>query len=179
MNILGIALLVTTLNLEIAILSVDLGARVYTATDRVLLVLIFALLHCAVSLAGFLLGSALNEIAGSVSRYISAAILIGVGWRIVQKSLSHPSGSLSQTNIFLILLGAGIEDLAGGVSVGTGTFGGNAPLLLLLFIVISMPVNLLAMALGGRLVKHSGLSVDFVTGLLLISVGILSVFGVL
>ncbi len=173
------AVLVAVLNLEIAILSVNLGTRVKAFADRLFLALIFALLHCAVSLLGFAVGSVLNGLVGAVSRYISSAILICVGYKIAKTSSEKTGGNLSQANILLVLLGAGIEDLVGAFSVGVGTFGGSASLLLLLFFAISVPVNLLAFWFGGKLVKRFGFSVDLVTGILLVVVGILSAFGVL
>lgn len=179
LNIFEMAVLVAVLNLEIAILSVDLGTRIKAPADRLFLALIFALMHCAISLLGFVLGSVLNGLVGEVSRYISSAILIGVGYKITKTSSEQMGGNLSQTNILLILLGAGIEDLVGAFSVGVGTFGGSVCLMLLLFFAISVPVNLLAFWFGGKLGKLFGFSVDLVTGILLIVVGILSAFGVL
>lgn len=179
LDIFEMAVLVAVLNLEIAILSVDLGTRVSSPADRLFLTFVFALMHCVVSLLGFVLGSALNGLVGEVSRYISSAILIGVGYRIAKASSKQVGGNLSQTNILLILLGAGIEDLVGAFSVGVGTFGGSVSLMLLLFFVISVPVNLFAFWFGGKLGKRFGFSVDLVTGILLIVVGILSAFGVL
>ena len=179
LDIFELAVLVAVLNLEIAILSVGLGTRVKSLTDRLFLVLCFALLHCVISLLGFVLGNALNGLVGEVSRYISSAILIGVGYRIAKTSSKQRSGNLSQANILLVLLGAGIEDLVGAFSVGVGAFGGSVSVLMLLFFAISVPVNLLALWFGGRLGKLFGFSVDLVTGILLIIVGIMSAFGIL
>jgi len=171
------AVLVATLNLEIAILSMNIGTRIKKYAALLILAIIFALLHSLISCAGFLIGNALNSLVGTLSRYIGSAILIGVGLRLARKSAANPCSGLSQANIFLVLLGAGIEDLAGGVSIGT--FGGDITLLILLFFVVSIPMNLLAFRIGSAVIKHIDLSMDLVTGLLLIALGIMSAFGIL
>jgi len=179
LDIFEMAMLVVTLNLEISILSVELGTRVREQSDRALLTLAFALLHCAASLIGFLLGAALNSFMGVVSRYVSSVILIGVGLRIVGKAFEHHKGSFSPSDITLILVGAGIEDIVGAFSVGTGTFGGRMCLMILLFFAVSVPMNLMAFWLGSRLKRLPGLPVNVVTGVLLIFMGVLSVFGII
>lgn len=177
MDILQPAILVVALNLEISILAVNLGSRVRKPEDKFLLALIFALFHCAVTLSGFALGSALSSLVGTVSRYIGAFVLIFVGARIALKSCKSCSSALSASNTLLILFGAGTEDLATGV--GLGTFGGSAAILVLLFFLISVPMNLVALRIGRDFSKSFSLPVDLVTGLLLIGLGLLSVFGIL
>jgi len=138
---------------------------------------IFALLHSFISCAGFLIGNALNSLVGTLSRYLGSAILMGVGLRLAKKSVANPCSGISQANIFLVLLGAGTEDFAGGVSVGT--FGGDISVLILLFFAVSIPMNLLAFRIGSVVIKHIDFSMDLVTGLLLIALGVLSAFGIL
>ena len=177
MSIFEMAVLVAALNLEIAILSMNLGTRIKSPSTLLIFAIIFALFHCLVSCAGFLIGNALNNLVGTLSRYIGSGILVGVGFEMARKSFINPCSSLSQTNIFLILFGAGIEDLAGGVSAGT--LGGEIILLILLFLAVSIPMNLLAFRLGRVVMKHIDFPMDLVTGLLLIAMGILSAFGIL
>jgi len=179
LDIFEMAVLVVTLNLEISILSVELGTRVREQSDRALLTLAFAFLHCAASLIGFLLGAALNSFIGVVSRYLSSVILIGVGSRILVKALEHHKGSFSPADITLILVGAGIEDIVGAFSVGTGTFGGRMCLMILLFFAVSVPMNLMAFRLGDKLERLPDLPVNMVTGVLLVFMGVLSVFGII
>ncbi|MFB0919920.1 MAG: hypothetical protein QMB62_03415, partial [Oscillospiraceae bacterium] len=97
----------------------------------------------------------------------------------VGKALGHPKESFSPADITLILLGAGIEDIVGAFSVGTGTFGGRMYLMILLFFAVSVPMNLLAFRLGNKLGRLPGLPVNMVTGILLILMGILSVFEII
>ncbi len=177
MSIFETAVLVATLNLEIAILSMNIGARIKKITTLLIFAVIFASLHSLISCAGFLIGNALSSLVGTLSRYIGSAILIGVGLRLARKSIANPCSGISQANIFLVLLGAGIEDFAGGVSLGT--FGGNLSLLILLFFAVSIPMNLLSFKIGSAVIKHIDLSMDLVTGLLLIALGGLSAFGIL
>lgn len=177
MSIFETAVLVATLNLEIAILSMNIGAKIKKMATLLIFAVIFALLHSLISCAGFLIGNALNSLVGTLSRYIGSVILIGVGFRLARKSVTNPCLGISQTNIFLVLLGAGIEDFAGGVSVGT--FGGDISVLILLFFAVSIPMNLLAFKIGSVVIKHIDFSMDLVTGLLLIALGVLSAFGIL
>ena len=177
MDILQPAVLVVALNLEISILAVNLGSMVKKPGEKLLLALIFALFHCAVTLSGFALGSALSSLVGTVSRYVGSFVLILDGARISLKSCKSCSGSLSASSTLLILFGAGTEDLAAGV--GLGTFGGSFVILVILFFLISVPMNLLAFRIGRDFSKSFSLPVDLVTGLLLIGLGLLSVFGIL
>ena len=180
MNYLGVfesVLLVAALNLEVAILSINLGAKIKRTTALLILAVSFALFHCLFSCSGFLIGSALSNLAGTFSRYIGGAILVGVGLEMVRKSFATPCSSLTQANIFLVLFGAGIEDFAGGISAGA--FAGSISLLILLFILVSVPINLLAFWLGRTVMRQLDLPIDFVTGLLLIAIGTLSASGII
>ena len=170
------AVLVAALNLEIAILSINLGTRIKRPATLLILSIIFALFHCLLSCAGLVIGNALSNLIGTLSRYIGCAILVGVGFEMARKAVVNPCSGLSQANIFLVLFGAGIEDLAGGVSVGT--FGGSIFLLIVLFFIVSVPINLLAFRIGSAVTKHFNFSMDLITGLLLIAIGVLSAFGV-
>lgn len=177
LDILQPTVLVVALNLEISILAVNLGTRIRKPEDKLLLALIFALFHCAVTLSGFALGSALSSLVGTVGRYIGSFVLILVGGRLTFKSRKSCGAMLSASNTLLILFGAGMEDLAAGI--GLGAFGGNASILVLLFFLISVPMNMLAFRVGRDFSKSFTLPVDLITGLLLIGIGLLSVFGIL
>ena len=177
MSIFEMAVLVAALNLEIAVLSMNIGARIKKPATLLILAIIFALFHCLVSCSGLIIGNALSNFVGALSRYIGCVILVGVGFEMARKAFVKPCSGLSQTNIFLVLFGAGIEDLAGGISVGT--FGGNIFLLIVLFFIVSIPINLLAFRIGSTVIKHFNFSMDLITGLLLIAIGLLSAFGVL
>lgn len=170
------AVLVATLNLEIAVLSMSLGAGIKKTAALLIMAIFFALLHSLIGCAGFLIGNALNCLVGTLSRYVGSAILVGVGLKIARSSFVNPCSVLSQANIFLVLFGAGIEDLAGGVSVGT--LGGEITLFILLFFTVSIPMNILAFWLGRTLLRHIDFPLELLTGLLLIALGILSAFGV-
>ncbi len=177
LSTLEMAVLVAALNLEVAVLSMNIGTRIKRPSTLLILAIIFALFHCLVSCAGLIIGSALSNLVGTLSRYIGSAILVGVRFEMARKSLANPCSGLSQSNIFLVLFGAGIEDLAGGVSVGT--LGGSATLFIILFFAVSVPINLLAFKIGSAVIKHYNFSMDLITGLLLIAIGILSAFGFL
>lgn len=177
--ILELSVLVITLNLEIAILSLNFGTKIKRPLVLLIMSVVFAFFHCVFSLAGFVVGSAMSDLFGTVSRYLSSAVLIGVGIKILIASLNQNSLGLSEADIMLIFFGAGVEDFAGGVSVGTGAFGGNALFLTAAFFAISVPMNFIAFELGGALSKNVGIPADFVSGLMLISIGILSAFGLI
>ena len=176
MSVFETAVLVAALNLEIAVLSMSLGAGIKKTSSLIIMSLIFALLHSLIACAGFLMGNALNCLVGTLSRYVGSAILVGVGFKIARSSFVNPCSGLSQANIFLVLFGAGIEDLAGGVSVGA--LRGEITLFIFLFFAVSIPMNLLAFRLGRTLLKHIDFPMELLTGLLLIALGILSAFGI-
>lgn len=170
--------MVITLNLEIAILFIYLGSKIRESSDLIILSVILAFFHCFTATLGFFIGNVLNNNFGESARYISAIILVIVGLRIAIKSSEHASQSLSQTSIYLILLGAGLEDLVGGVSVGVGAFGGSLALLNAMFFAISIPFNLLAYKICKNIMRKIKFSADSVTGVLLIAIGILSALNI-
>lgn len=177
MLIIQIAALALTLNLEIAIVCLNIGATVKQKNKMLMLSAFFALLHVMAAALGYAVGDLLNSFFGMLSKYLSTALLVGVGLKILITSVSGANKSLSQTNTLLILMGAAIEDLAAGVSLGLGTFGGEILLLLLLLVVVSIPANMLALRLGRGLKRRINNSMDYITGLLLIALGILNLFG--
>lgn len=179
MSIFELTVLIVTLNLEIAIVSMNIGTQLGKVSSMIILTVIFAFFHCLASFAGFIIGNALSGLFGTVSRYVSSAILAFVGCMLLKTSLDEPESGISDTNILLIFLGAGIEDFAGGVSVGVDASGGSAALFMLLFFILSIPLNLLAFGFGKALKKHIEVSINLITGLLLISLGILSAFRVI
>ena len=168
--------LVAALNLEIAVLSMNIGAKIKKSSALLILAIIFASFHCLFSCAGLTIGNALSNFVGALGRYIGCIILVVVGSEMARKAFVNPCSDLTQSNIFLVLFGAGTEDLAGGIIVGT--FGGNIFLLIALFFIVSIPINLLAFRIGNAVIKHFNFSMDLITGLLLIAIGLLSAFGV-
>jgi len=174
-----LAVLVLTLNLEIAILFLYLSGRIREKSDLILLAVFLAFFHCFAATAGFYIGNILNSNFGESARYISAIILILVGLRITIKSAKNTYKSISQSSVYLILLGAGIEDFVGGMSVGVGAFGGSLVLLNILFFSISIPFNILAYKICKNIMRKIRFSADTVTGILLIGIGILSIFDVI
>ena len=105
-------ILVLTLNLEIAILFLYIGGRIREKSDLILLAVFLAFFHCFAATFGFFIGNILNNNFGEAARYISAVILILVGLRITIKSADNTYKSISQSSIYLILLGAGIGILS-------------------------------------------------------------------
>ncbi len=176
MLIIQIAALAVTLNLEIAIVCLNLGAQVHEKRKMLWLTVFFAVMHVIVASAGYFVGDLLSGFFGTLSKYLSTALLVGVGLRILIASFTGENKSLSQTNTLLILLGAAIEDFAAGVSVGLGTFGGALLKLILLLFAVSIPINLLALKIGRSLKRRINKSMDYITGLLLIAIGILNLF---
>ena len=65
------------------------------------------------------------------------------------------------------------------MSVGVGSFGGSLILLNILFIAISIPFNLLAYKICKNIMRKIRFSADTITGILLIGIGILSIFDVI
>jgi len=179
LDIIELSILVITLNLEIAIVSMNMGSYLRKPASLMLLAVSFALFHCFFSLAGFTVGSAMNSLFGTVGRYISSAVLTAVGIRILIASFVSKNGGLGEADLLLILFGAGVEDFAGGVSVGTGAFGGGAAKLALAFLALSIPMNLAAFLTGRVISKKLNISADFVSGLLLVCIGILSAFNII
>ena len=172
MNVIEMAIFAVTLNLDISIVSLNIGTRIRRIADLPILAFILASLQSAIPLAGYFIGNTLSNHLGSISRYFGSIILVATGYKILKESTKKNNGSLNQMNIFLFFIGTGLEDLIAGVSFGT--FGGKIIYFFILFFAISYFMNFLALKIGIAIKRHINLSMDLFTGILLIIFGIIS-----
>ena len=162
-------------NFDIALVSLNYGSQIRKSKNLLVYALLVSAIQSLFPLIGNILGNIINAQLGSISRYIGSIFLILIGFNILWKDIQHPGNGLNQADLSLILIATGLEDFMMGVTIGvTGakilTFTG-------IFLVVSFAMNLFASYIGFTIRKHLFISLEKLTGITLIILGIVNIIG--
>ena len=176
MNVIQMSIFAAALNLDIMIVSINMGTRLKKYSEIPALALIISLLQSFIPVIGYLMGNVLNKSFGPISKYIGSIILIATGIKIILDAIKEPGGKGIQTDFYFAFLGAGIEDLMSGVSLGS--IGEKITLFMFIFFLVAFIMNFVALRIGAALRRHINFSMDFITGICLVVLGLLLLFDV-
>lgn len=176
LGILQLALFSSAINLDVFIVSFCFGSTLSRAKLIPILALILSILQSMVPIAGYGIGSLVGPLIGSFAHYVGASILLLIGLVMFLEG-SKANLSFDHRNLFLAYLGIGIDDLLAGVSIGT--LGANWLGFLLIYFIIAFFMNFAALYLGKWVRRYVRFPAEAVTGVILMGIGTLSLFGLM
>lgn len=175
MAIESIALFSFTLNLDIFLVSFMIGTNISRAKIIPVMALTVAFVLSLMPLFGYGIGQLLGSLLGTNSHFIGAAILFFVGMLVIREAYLR-KGPMNTTNLLLIYLGVSMEELMAGLSFGMQS--GSIFMFILMFFCISALMNGVAFSLGKMVRRYLNFSVGYITGGILIAMGLWSLFGI-
>ncbi len=158
-------------------LSLGLGSQGIDKTKMWIFTGLVGLLHTIFPLMGFFIGHTALHYLGTLTRLLGAGILIIMGIKIILASGRQTACGqkylLNGYDIGILALGVSIDSLLIGFSLGT--FEYNSLEMALIFGFMAAFLTRLAFFLGSRVKNLIG-SCGYVTGLILIALGVKAFF---
>jgi manganese efflux pump family protein len=184
-DVLGLLLVAVSLGMSNCAASAGIGAAGADGRTRLRLAVVFGVFETGMPLAGLLLGHDLARDLGGAARWTGAGLLIATGaWTLLQESRRGEQGGVEQRPARwrggrLVAMGfaLSLDNLAVGFALGTY----HVSLLLAVIVIgaVSVALSMLGLELGGRLGTGAGRKADYLSGALLIAVGVAIAAGVL
>lgn len=177
MGIKEILIFSVLLNLDLFFASLSWGTRIKRKSEIQAVTMIITLIQSILPLIGLYASKYLGPVLGEGGSNLGAVILIITGCKILRQTIKHPHKQLSRNNILLIYVGAGIEGLFAGVSLGA--LKANILLFMPIFVLITYLVNFAALRIGSTIRKFVNISIDSLVGIIIIVLGVLNLLDVI
>lgn len=172
MGIQQMALLSVALNLDMFGVSLLIGTMISRAKIILPMSMIVAFFLTLMPLTGYGIGNAIGKLIGPVSSYIGAGLLIIVGIELIREAYFSSISLLNSSNLILLYLGAGLDELTAGASLGMQS--SRILLFLALFYCSAFVINFIAFHLGKMLRKYINFPIGYFAGVILIGMGIVN-----
>ena len=183
---LAVLLVALSLGLSNFAAAVGIGVTGVDARTRLRVGVIFGLFETGMPILGLLLGHSLVRTLGHAAHWIGAGLLIGTGlYGLIQAARGHrgndsehpPPAGLHLGRLLITGIALSIDNLAVGFALGT--YHVSLPLAAAAIGAVSVGLSLVGLELGNRLGVKTGERGEYMSGLVLIGVGVAIATGAL
>ncbi|HTX02675.1 MAG TPA: manganese efflux pump [Candidatus Acidoferrales bacterium] len=171
--VLKVAVLAVSLALDVFAVSVGVGVRGHTRSQKVRIGAAFGSAEVGMNLIGAGLGRGIGELIGGTAAYLGFAALIGVGVYMIVESLREKSGQLDLSTswgLFIAAMSISLDSL--GVGFTLPYLGVNVIFALAAVFAVSIAATTSGLALGRIVGNRVGGATGLIAGILLASTGV-------